>query len=105
MCWGPICSSPFLLTEGIDQDKNNGKLNSYRGKHILGKINDTEDDAFARGQGLDWIPDNCNECSTVRRIFEQTVTYREWQEPLMYADDEPHTMWDWNPLPHHKHCV
>ena len=54
-----------------------------------------------------WIGflDNCNECSTVRRIFEQTVTYREWQEPLMYADDEPHTIWDWNPLPHHKHYV
>ena len=30
---------------------------------------DEKDDAFARGQGLDWIPDNCNECSTVRRIF------------------------------------
>ena len=75
-------------------------------KYCLGYnyCNDAKDDAFARGQGLDWIPDNCNECSTVRRIFEQTVTYREWQEPLMYADDEPHTMWAWNPLSHHKHC-
>ena len=51
-----------------------------------------EDEAFARGQGLDWSPDNCNECSTVRRIFEQTVTCGEWQTPLLYADDEPHTM-------------
>ena len=63
-----------------------------------------KDKAFARGQGLDWIPHNCNECSTVRRIFEQTVTCREWQTPLLYADDEPHTMWVWNPLSHHKHC-
>ena len=39
--------------------------------------NDEKDNAFARGQGLDWIHDNCNECSTVRRIFEQTLTYRE----------------------------
>ena len=46
--------------------------------HLLcNYCNDKKDDAFARGQGLDWIPDNCNECSTVRRIFEQTVTYRE----------------------------
>ena len=65
---------------------------------------DEKDDAFARGQGLDWIPDNCNECSTVRRIFEQTVTCREWQTPRLYADDEPHTMWAWTPLSHHKHC-
>ena len=63
-----------------------------------------KDEAFARGQGLDWIPDNCNECSTVRRIFEQTVTCREWQTPLLYADVEPHTMWAWTPLSHHKHC-
>ena len=66
--------------------------------------NDTKDDAFAQGRGLDWIPDNCCQCRSVRRIFEQTVTYQEWQEPLMYADDEPHTMWAWNPLSHHKHC-
>ena len=45
---------------------------------------DDKDDAFARGQALDWIP--------------------EWQEPLMYADDEPHTMWAWNPLSSPKHC-
>ena len=66
--------------------------------------NEEKDAAFARGQGLDWIPDNCNECSTVRRIFEQTVTCREWQTPRLYADDEPHTMWAWTPLSHHKHC-
>ena len=66
--------------------------------------NDAKDEAFTRGQGLDWIPDNCCQCRHVRRIFEQTVTYREWQEPLMYADDEPHTMWAWNPLSHPKHC-
>ena len=36
-----------------------------------------KDEAFTRGQGLDWIPDNYNECSTVRRIFEQTVICRE----------------------------
>ena len=65
---------------------------------------DEKDDAFARGQGLDWIPDNCNECRTVRCIFEQTVTCREWQTPRLYADDEPHTMWAWTPLSHHKHC-
>ena len=63
-----------------------------------------KDEAFARGQGLDWIPDNCNECSTVRRIFEQTVTCREWQTPRLYADDEPHSMWAWTPLSHYKHC-
>ena len=39
---------------------------------------DDKDEAFAREKGLDWIPDNCSECRTVRRIFEQTVTYREW---------------------------
>ena len=65
---------------------------------------DAKDEAFARGQGLYWIPDNCNECNTVRRIFEQTVTCREWQTPLLYADDEAQTMWAWNPLSHHKHC-
>ena len=58
---------------------------------------DDKDDAFAQSQGLDWIPDNCCQCRDARRIFEQTVTYQEWQEPLMYADDEPHTMWAWNP--------
>ena len=72
--------------------------------HLLCNYCHEKDDAFARGQGLDWIPDNCNECRGVRRIFEQTVTYREWQEPLIYADDEPHAMWAWNPLSHHKHC-
>ena len=36
---------------------------------LCNHCNDEKDDAFARGQGLDWIPDNCNECSTVRRIF------------------------------------
>ena len=72
--------------------------------HLLcNYCNDAKDEAFARGQGLDWIPNNCNECSTVRCIFEQTVTYREWQEPLMYADDEPHTMWAWNPLSKNSH--
>ena len=64
---------------------------------------DDKDDAFAEGKGLDWIPDNCCACRPVRRIFEQTVTYREWQEPLMYAHDEPHTMWAWNPLSKNKH--
>ena len=59
---------------------------------------DEKDDTFARGQGLDWIPDNCNECRTIQSIFAQTVTYREWQAPLMYVDDEPHIMWAWNPV-------
>ena len=59
---------------------------------------DSKDDAFAQGKGMDWIPDNCDQWKTVRRIFEQTVTYWEWQEPLMYANDEPQTMWAWNPL-------
>ena len=64
---------------------------------------DDKDNAFAEGKGLNWIPDNCSECRTVRRIFEQTVTYREWQEPPMYADNEPHTMWAWNHLSKNKH--
>ena len=59
---------------------------------------DENDEAFGQGKDLDWIPDNCSECKTVRHIFEQTVTYREWREPLMYVDDEPHIMWAWNPL-------
>ena len=63
---------------------------------------DDKDDAFAEGKGLDLIPDNCCQCRPVRRIFEQNVTYREWQEPLMYADDEPHTMWAWNSLSKNK---
>ena len=42
---------------------------------------DDKDDAFARGQALDWIPDNCCQCRDARRIFEQTVAYQEWQEP------------------------
>ena len=62
---------------------------------------DDKDDAFS--QGLDWIPDHCSECRTIRRIFEQTVTYRKWQEPLMYADDEPHNVLAWNPLSKNKH--
>ena len=41
--------------------------------------------------------------ATFRRIFEQTVTYREWQEPLLYADDEPHIMRAWNPLSEDDH--
>ena len=64
-----------------------------------------QDQAFANGQGLDWIPDNCRDCRQVQRIFEQTVTCEEWQTPLLYADDEPHTMWAWNPIPHSKHGV
>ena len=42
---------------------------------------DSKDKAFAQGQGMDWIPDNCGPCKVVRRIFEQIVTYEEWQEP------------------------
>ena len=64
---------------------------------------DSKDDAFAQGKGVDWIPNNCNQCKTVWRIFEQTVTYREWQEPLMYANDELQTMWAWNPLSNDHH--
>ena len=68
--------------------------------HLLcNYCNDPKDEAFARGQGLEWIPDNCCQCRSVLRIFEQTVIYWEWQEPLMYADEEPHTMWAWNPCP------
>ena len=66
---------------------------------------DEKDQAFARGQGLDWIPDNCNQCRHARRIFEQTVTCQEWQTPMLYADDEPHTMWAWNPISQPKHSV
>ena len=64
---------------------------------------EAKDQAFANGQGLDWIPDNCSDCRSVIHVFEQTVTQREWDVPLMYADDEPHTMWAWTPIPHHKH--
>ena len=64
---------------------------------------EAKDKAFANGQGLDWIPDNCSDCRSVLHVFEQTVTQREWDVPLMYADDEPHTMWAWTPIPHHKH--
>ena len=64
---------------------------------------EAKDKAFANGQGLDWIPDNCSDCRSVLHVFEQTVTQREWDVPLMYADDEPHTMWAWSPIPHHKH--
>ena len=63
---------------------------------------EAKDQAFANGQGLDWIPDNCRDCRSVLHVFEQTVTQREWDVPLMYADDEPHTMWAWTPIPHHK---
>ena len=72
--------------------------------HVLcNYCNEAKDEAFANGQGLEWIPDNCNQCRRVLRIFEQTVTNREWEAPLMYADDEPHTMWAWNPLSKHSH--
>ena len=64
---------------------------------------EAKDQAFADGQGLDWIPEDCDDCHNVSRVFEQTVTQREWDVPLMYADDEPHTMWAWTPIPHHKH--
>ena len=65
---------------------------------------EAKDQAFANGQGLDWIPDNCDgDCRSVMHVFEQTVTHREWDVPLMYADDEPHTMWAWTPIPHPKH--
>ena len=63
---------------------------------------EAKDEAFANGQGLEWIPDNCSDCRSVLHVFEQTVTQREWDAPLLYADDEPHTMWAWNPLPHYK---
>ena len=59
---------------------------------------EAKDQAFANGQGLDWIPDNCSDCRSVLHVFEQTVTHREWDVPLMYADDEPHTMWAWTPI-------
>ena len=72
-------------------------------KVLCNYCTDEKDEAFAQGKGLDWIPANCSDFKTVRRIFEQTVTYREWQEPLMYADDEPHTMWAWNPLSKDDH--
>ena len=43
--------------------------------HLLcNYCNDAKDEAFARGQGLEWIPDNCCQCRSVLRIFEQTVT-------------------------------
>ena len=72
--------------------------------HVLcNQCIDDKEDAFAEGKGLDWIPDNCSECRTVQRIFKQSVTYREWQEPLMYANNESHTMWTWNPLLKNKH--
>ena len=64
---------------------------------------EAKDQAFANGQGLDWIPDDCDDCRSVLHVFEQTVTQREWDAPLMYADDEPHTMWAWTPIPRHKH--
>ena len=64
-----------------------------------------KDDAFARGQGLDWIANNCNDCRLVRRIFEQTVTQPECDSPLLYTDDEPHTMWAWTPVSYPKQCV
>ena len=64
---------------------------------------EAKDQAFANGQGLDWIPDNCDDCRSVLHVFEQTVTQREWDVPLMYADDEPYTMWAWTPIPRHKH--
>ena len=38
---------------------------------------EAKDQAFANGQGLDWIPDNCDDCSSVLHVFEQTVTRRE----------------------------
>ena len=73
--------------------------------HLLcNHCTEEKDNAFANGQGLDWIPDNCSDCRSVLHVFEQTVTQREWDVPLMYADDEPHTMWAWTPIPHHpKH--
>jgi len=36
---------------------------------------ESKDEAFAKGQGLDWIPDNCSECRIVSHIFEQDVTH------------------------------
>ena len=68
--------------------------------HVLcNPCTEEKDKAFANGQGLDWIPDNCCQCRSVLHIFEQTVTHREWDVPLLYADDEPHTMWAWTPIP------
>ena len=64
---------------------------------------EAKDQAFANGQGLEWIPDNCRDCRSVLHVFEQTVTRQEWDVPLLYADDEPHTMWAWTPIPHPKH--
>ena len=55
------------------------------------------------GKGLDWIADNCSKCRGVRCIFDQTVSYREWQVPLLHGDDEPHNMWAWNPLSKNSH--
>ena len=69
---------------------------------LCNPCNEAKDNAFARGQGMDWIPDNCCQCRQVLRIFEQSVTCREWQAPLMYDDDEPHTMWAWTPLSKNK---
>ena len=81
------------------QKRSDRLLDQILSNHCIGD----KDVAFAKGKGVDWIPDNCCHCLPARRIFEQTVTYREWHEPLMYADDEPHTMWAWNPLSKNKH--
>ena len=66
---------------------------------------EAKDEAFANGQGIEWIPYNCGQCRSVLHVFEQTVTHREWDVPLMYADDEPHTTWAWNPIPHDKKMI
>ena len=42
---------------------------------------EAKDQAFANGQGLDWIPEDCDDCRSVLRVFEQTVTQREWDVP------------------------
>ena len=56
--------------------------------------NDEKEDAFDKGLGLDWVPDNCDgKCKIVQYIFERDLTDPRWEDP--YVDEFPECMRKW----------
>ena len=56
--------------------------------------NDEKEDAFDKGLGLDWVPDNCDgKCKIVQYIFERDLTDPRWEDP--YVDELPECTRKW----------
>ena len=68
----------------------NDVMNFWIGSYVTIALND----AFAKGLGLDWVPDNCDgKCKIVQYIFERDVTDPRWD--FSYEDELPERMRKW----------